>query len=1462
MVGHNILRPQSRKIRGDLVGSASEVYIVLEGQTVKALLDTGSTVSTLSLTFYNQYLKHLPLQSITNLIHIECADGQPLPYIGYIEASVEGKGVPTRREEESIYPILIVPDSNYNQTVPLLVGTNILHHILDDLKSQYGERFLQQANLFTPWYLAFRSLTLKEKELQRNGNRLAIVKSASATPIIIPPNTSVTLKGYVDKAIDYTTTPAILTETPGSIIPTDLEITPIVTTYQYPHMNLVDVTVDNVTTMTVQVPSKAIICEMQPVTIEETEQKTHQKKSSKSVLDLVPMDTENLTQEQQIIGHNLLKKYEDIFSTGETDIGHTSIATHHIELCDRLPFKQRPRTIPPSMFNEVKAHLGHLLEAGIIRKSRSPWSSNVVLCRKKNNELRMCVDFRQLNLRTKKDAYSLPRTEDILNALSGNKFFSILDMKSGYHQIEMYEPHKERTAFTVGPLGFYEFNRMPFGLVNAPATYQRLMEECFQGLHLEICYIYLDDIVIFSKTFEEHMERLEKVFQRFREVNLKLSPKKCDLFKKKVCYVGHIVSHEGIEPDPKKIEKVRQWPQPLNPDEVRKFLGFVGYYRRFIQNFSKISRPLSDLIVEPTKKARRKSKNSFKPDKWEWGKDQETAFNLLKDKLTSFPVLGYPDFSKPFELHTDASTKGLGAILYQEQDGIKRVIAYASRGLTKSERNYPVHKLEFLALKWSISEKFYDYLYGNTFNVFTDNNPLTYILSTAKLDATGQRWVASLASFNFSITYRSGHHNRDADALSRLPGIIEEREGNITIPKDSIQSICNPTITPYAECLTIISKDDSDDTYLSSMYLPEVNLKEMQWKDETLRYWIRCVRDQYKPFRRHLPPFNRQYHSLLHKNFEKLKIVNGLLVRERTRDNEERIDQVILPSNCIDTVLRYLHSEMGHPGRDKTLNLVRDRFFWNGMTVDVDNFIKNCKNCLLRKSQPERAPLVNIQTYQPLELVCIDYLTLEPSKGGIQNILVITDHFTKYAQAIPTRNQTARTTAEALFNNFILHYGIPSKLHSDQGAQFESNVIKELCNIMNIDKSRTTPYHPMGNGVCERFNRTLLKMLGTLETEQKSDWKSYIKPLVHAYNCMRQESTGFSPFFLMFGREPKLPVDIVFGLEKEKDNQNQPKTKYVESFQKKLKKSYDIVHTSTAKAKERQKSHYDNKTRGAVIQIGDRVLVKILSFDGKHKLANKWEEDPYKVLSKPNPDIPVYVVQKENGEGRKRTLHRNNLLPLNIDLKETSGPTAITKPKPTPRKRTSSSEIKQKETTKQSIEKLIEEDKDSDSDSEDMEIVEIREISNPPETIRTRESENEVDGNDAGDDQLAVSTTERVESEDAHDHAQSEETSDSTLTHTEVSEINAATSNHTDYREGEEDGLDDVDDERTQSRRSGRQRCKPKWMESGDFVLMQNALPDWKARADYLQDLVKTGFLTSVDSSVSSALIDIVLGKK
>ena len=524
----------------------------------------------------------------------------------------------------------------------------------------------------------------------------------------------------------------------------------------------------------IEIPPRSLLCSLSEVTVVDSwtpdlQQKQDAKPSASEHLD-VKIDEDNLTTDQLTQVKSVLNKWSDIFSKGPTDLGKTDLVTHTIKLTDDTPFKDSYRRIPPGLFEEVRAHLKEMLDAGAIRESESPYSSNVVLVRKKDGSLRFCIDFRKLNSRTIRDSYNLPRIDDTIDTLIGAKYFTKLDLRSGYWQVEVEESDKHKTAFTVGNLGFYECNRMAFGLTNAPATFQRLMERCMGEMNLKECLIFLDDILVFSSTFEEHLERLEAVFSRLKQHGLKLKPSKCEFFKNRVTYLGHVVSESGVETDPDKISALASWPEPDNVKSLRSFLGFTGYYRRFIKDYAKIVKPLNDLLVgHPTHKPVSRKKRKKSSVLWEWGEAQQSAFNTLKEKLSSPPVLAYADFSKPFVLHTDASTEGLGAVLYQVQDGQEKVIAYASRGLRNSERNYPAHKLEFLCLKWSVTEKFHDYLYGNQFEVCTDNNPLTYVLSSAKLDATVHRWLAALSSFNFTLRYRSGKSNGDADGLSRRP---------------------------------------------------------------------------------------------------------------------------------------------------------------------------------------------------------------------------------------------------------------------------------------------------------------------------------------------------------------------------------------------------------------------------------------------------------------------------------------------------------------------------------------------------------------------------------------------------------------------------------------------------------------------------------------------------------------------
>lgn len=430
---------------------------------------------------------------------------------------------------------------------------------------------------------------------------------------------------------------------------------------------------------------------------------------------------------------------------------------HHISLRDNTPFKHRARPIHPQDLEAVRKHLKELLDAGVIQESESSFSSPIVVVRKKNGDIRLCIDYRKLNLQTIKDAYALPNLEESFSALTGSKWFSVCDLKSGYYQIEMHEADQSKTPF-VTRLGFWEFNRMPQGVTNAPSTFQRLMEKCMGDLHLKEVLVFLDDLIVFSDTLEEHESRLLRVLNCLREYGLKLSPEKCKFFQTSVKYLGHIVSEKGVETYPEKVAALKSWPIPTNLKALRSFLGFADCDRRFIKGYSAIAKPLNDLTRGyPFTRKNSRLPNS-KPQPFDpkqpfgsrWSPECQHAFTTLIEKLTSAPVLGFADTKQPYVLHTDVSTTGLGYALYQEQDGNLRVIAYASRGLSASESRCPAHKLEFLALQ-SVTEKFHDYLYGGDFTIVTDNNPLTYILTSAKLDAASHRWLATLSTFSFKL---------------------------------------------------------------------------------------------------------------------------------------------------------------------------------------------------------------------------------------------------------------------------------------------------------------------------------------------------------------------------------------------------------------------------------------------------------------------------------------------------------------------------------------------------------------------------------------------------------------------------------------------------------------------------------------------------------------------------------------
>ena len=433
--------------------------------------------------------------------------------------------------------------------------------------------------------------------------------------------------------------------------------------------------------------------------------------------------------------------------------------------------------------------------------------------------------------------------------------------------------------------------------------------------------------------------------------------------------------------------------------------------------------------------------------------------------------------------------------------------------------------------------------------------------------------------------------------------------------------------------------------------LSNINWMKEQRLDPNLGVIIRLI-ESGQLFKRKLQGKDSTELKSFLRNKRCLKLVKDVLYRKSYSDNsttKKTLWQLVVPKHFRERALFGCHDDVGHQGILRTLSLLRERFYWPGMQEEATQYVMHCSRCLRRKTPPQVAPLQPILVTQPLELVHMDYLSLEPSKGNIENVLVITDHFTRYALAYPSKTQTAQATARILWDNFICHYGFPERFISDQGRNFESDLIKELCKLAGVKKVHTTPYHPQGNGQCERFNSTLCNMLGTLSEEEKSDWKSHLGCMTHAYNCTKHASTTYSPYYLMFGRHPRLPIDIEFGLNKPNCSDNSSKSRYIQKLRRRLNYAFQKASKYSDQQAKKYKQGYDKSVKGPQLHENDLVLVKIVAHKGRHKLQDRWEPEEYVVIEQPIAGTPVYKVKPVNGTNI-RTLHRNLLLPLGVKL--------------------------------------------------------------------------------------------------------------------------------------------------------------------------------------------------------------------
>lgn len=543
--------------------------------------------------------------------------------------------------------------------------------------------------------------------------------------------------------------------------------------------------------------------------------------------------------------------------------------------------------------------------------------------------------------------------------------------------------------------------------------------------------------------------------------------------------------------------------------------------------------------------------------------------------------------------------------------------------------NYSSMKLELLAVKWSVTEKFREYLLGSNFTIFTANNSLSY-LQTAKLGAVEQRWASQLASFNFTIKYRPGRSNGNADALSRQ--YLERFASGTDIPPGLAESQSGESLREV-ECGEVVA--------LAGRSVEDISL--LQEMDPVVGPVLKCFRSGCQPRPEERNVMSVRSRELL-RQWDRLVEKGGALHRVIRMPGEcKETFQVVLPQCLQDEVLQSVHDGHGHQGIDRTFQLVRSRCFWPGMTKRVEQWCQQCERCILSKAvQPKiRSFQGTLQASRPHEVLAIDFTVLEPASDGRENILVLTDVFSKYTQAIATRDQRASTVAQVLVQQWVHRFGPPSRIHSDQGRNFESMVIQQLCKIYGVQKSRTTPYHPQGNGQCERFNRTLHDLLRTLPPAQKRYWPHHLSQVVYAYNTTSHHVTGMTPYYLMFGCDPRLPVDFLLGRGVTDDNLGITED-WVQGHQESLRVAHTHVRQQLREKAEKRNKPHNEKVNDKGLEEGQLVYLRNHA-RGRSKIQDFWDSCVYRVVRGPCGQGAVYSVRPVSGDGPVRTVHRSEL---------------------------------------------------------------------------------------------------------------------------------------------------------------------------------------------------------------------------
>lgn len=829
--------------------------------------------------------------------------------------------------------------------------------------------------------------------------------------------------------------------------------------------------------------------------------------------------TDHMTRTQKDNLRKIVSTYSKLFSAPDEKLTYTTRITGEIRTKSDTPIYSKTYPYPMSLKSEIEKQIKTLLDDGIIRPSKSPYNSPVWIVPKKmdasgEKKFRMVIDYRKLNAVTIADKYPIPEINEVLAQLGKSRYFTVLDLKSGFHQIPLKPRDIEKTAFSVNN-GKYEFTRLPFGLKNAPAIFQRALDDILRSHIGKRCYVYIDDIIIFSPDEERHIKDIMEVFHTLQEANMKVQLDKCEFFKDEVEFLGFLISQKGIQTNPKKVEAIVNFPYPKTLKDLRSFLGLSGYYRRFVKDYAKIAKPLTNLLRG---EEGRVSRNLSSKKVIEVDGPARTAFDKIKNILASRDViLTYPDFDKNFELTTDASNHAIGAVLSQDN----RPITFISRSLSKAEENYAANEREMLAIIWSL-DSLRNYLYGRAkVIIYTDHQPLTYALSNKNNNVKMKRWKAILEEYNHELHYKPGKSNVVADALSRPP-----REDT-----DQVNSVM----------ATVHSDDSSSGNLIPSVECP-VNVFKNQifiLIGETSEYQFKLP---FPTFHRHVitaREFSEDDLLGILKRYLNPSVVNGLFTCESLMGKIQRI----YPLHFVNYKVRYtqtqvedltdttrqeeeilkVHRRAHRNSRENKLQLL-EKFYFPRMGKMIESIVSQCKVC--KEGKYDRHPNKSEISATPIPQFAGEILHIDIWSTEKRLVLTAIDKLTKYAQARIINTRSMADIREPL-RKILFDFGVPRIVVVDNEKTLNSASISfMLRDQLNIEIFKTPPYKSSVNGQVERFHSTLAEIMRCLKTNKTHrNFEELLDRAVYEYNCTIHSTTGKKPIELFFGRRVSTSPD-------------------------------------------------------------------------------------------------------------------------------------------------------------------------------------------------------------------------------------------------------------------------------------------------------------------------------------------------